>query len=83
MYNNSDVLSNNGSILTISEIIKAVISSAAEAELGSLFINYREAILERHELENMGHKQPSAPIQTDNTTALRVVTYNIASKRLK
>ncbi len=33
----------NGAILNISQIIKAVMSSAAEAELGALFINAREA----------------------------------------
>ena len=31
----------------------------------------------------MGHKQPPTPMQTDNTTALGIITDNIASKRLK
>ena len=35
---------NNGAILTIATIIKAVMSSAAEAELGALFINAKEAV---------------------------------------
>ena len=56
--------------------------SAAEADLGALFINCSEAITARHALEVMVHKQPPTPIQTDNTTTLRVVTNNIASKRL-
>jgi hypothetical protein len=30
---------NNGAILTVSEIIKAVMSSAVEAELGALYVN--------------------------------------------
>ena len=30
---------NNGAILTVYQIIKAVMSSASEAELGALFIN--------------------------------------------
>jgi hypothetical protein len=30
---------NNGAILTIATIIKAVMSSAAEAELGALYLN--------------------------------------------
>ena len=83
MSDDSAVLPNNGSVLTITQIIKAVMSSAAEAELGSIFINCREAIPARHALETMGHKQPPTPIQTDNTTALGVVTNNIAIKRLK
>ena len=74
---------NNGAVLTIAQIIKNVMSSAAEAELGALFINCREAIPARHALLEMGHPQPPTPMQTDNTTALGVVNNNIASKRLK
>ena len=74
---------NNGAVLTVAQIIKNVMSSAAEAELGALFINCREAIPARHALLEMGHPQPPTPMQTDNTTALGVVTNNIASKRLK
>jgi hypothetical protein len=35
---------NNGAVLTIAHIIDAVMSSAAEAELGALFINAKEAV---------------------------------------
>ena len=83
MSDESDFPTNNGSFLTISQIIKAVMSSESEAGLGDLLINFREAIPERHALETMGHKQTPTPIQTDNTTALGVVTNNISSKRLK
>ncbi len=34
---------NNGAILTVATIIKKVMSSAAEAELGALYINAKEA----------------------------------------
>ena len=83
MSSDDAVRANNGAVITVSQIIKAVMSSAAEAELGALFINCREAIPARHALEEMGHKQPPTPMQTDNTMALGVVTNNIASKRLK
>ena len=75
--------SNNGAILTISQIIKAVMSSAAEAELGALFINAREAVPMRHLLTEMGHPQPPTPLQVDNTTALGIVKQNIQPKRTK
>ena len=58
-------------------------SSAAEAELCALFINCREAVPEMTTLEEMGHKHPPTPMQTDNTTALGVVNNNIVSKKLK
>ena len=44
MSNNTTFLPNNGAVFTISKIIKAVISSASEAELGVLFINCKESI---------------------------------------
>ena len=44
---------NNGAVHTVAQIIKTVMSSAAEAELGVLYINCREAILARHLLEAM------------------------------
>jgi len=39
MSNDDTIPTNNRAILTISQIIKAVMSSSAEAEIGSLYIN--------------------------------------------
>ena len=83
MSNNMAFPPNNGAVLTISKIIKAVISSAAEAELGALFINSKEFIPARQSLEEMWNTQPLTSMQTDNTTAHGVVTNNIYSKQLK
>jgi hypothetical protein len=44
MSNNDAIPSKNGAILMLLQIIKAVMSSAAEAEIGALYINCREAI---------------------------------------
>ena len=66
MSKDDGIPANNSAILTVSQIIKTVISSAAEAELGALPINCREAIPARHALKIMGHKQPPTPIQTNN-----------------
>ena len=44
MSDKSQFPPNNGAVLNIAQIIKAVMSSAAEAELGAMFINDREAI---------------------------------------
>ena len=62
MSKDDAISANNGNILTVYQIIKAVMSSAAEAELGALFINCIEAIPERQALEIMGQKQPPMPI---------------------
>jgi hypothetical protein len=67
----------NGAVLNIAALIKAVMSSAAEAELGALYINACEAVPQHHTLEEMGHKQPPTPIQTNNTTTVGVVNNNL------
>jgi hypothetical protein len=68
---------NNGAVLNIEQLIKAVMPSAAEAELGALYINARKAIPQCQTLAEMGHKQPPTPMQTGNSTALRVVNNNV------
>eukprot|EP00804_Cyclotella_cryptica_P000450 CCRYP_019933-RA/>CCRYP_019933-RA protein AED:0.03 eAED:0.04 QI:0/0/0/1/0.4/0.16/6/0/1642 len=73
----------NGTILTLAQIIKPVMSSAAEAELGALYINAWETIPQRHLLNELGHPQPPTPIQIDNSTAFGMVTNIIQPKRTK
>ena len=73
----------NGAILSIAQIIKAVMSSAAEAELAALYINAREAVHIRHILAELGHPQPRTPIQTDNSTASGIVNNKILPKATK
>jgi len=74
---------NNGAVLNISQIIRAVMSSAAEAELGALFINAKIAVSMRQTLEELGHPQPRTPTQTDNSTAHALLTNKILPKALK
>ena len=63
--------------------MKNAMSSAAEAEIGALSINTRQAIPAKRALKDMGHKQPASPIQTDNTTALGFVTKSLNPKETK
>ena len=44
MAGKENIPRNNSAVLNISQIIKAVMSSAAEAELGALFINAKTAV---------------------------------------
>ncbi len=60
----------NGTVLNIAQLIKAVIFLAAEAELGALYINACKAVPMRLLLTEMGRIQPPMPTQTDNSTAL-------------
>jgi hypothetical protein len=80
LSNNDHLPPNNGAIMTNATIIKAVMSSAAEAELEVLFLNAKEAVHLRQILTKMGHPQPRTPIQTHNTTAEGVIHNKIQPK---
>ena len=58
-------------------------SSATKAELAGLYIMAREAVYIRIILEELGHKQPPTPLQTDNTMADAVINGKIQPKRTK
>jgi hypothetical protein len=83
MAGTEEIPINNGAVLNISQIIKAVMSSAAEAELGALFINAKTAVSMRWTLKELGHPQPGTPIQTNNSTAHALLTNKILPKALK
>jgi hypothetical protein len=74
---------NNGAILNLAKIIKAVMSSAAEAKLGTLYINASKAIKEQNILHEMGHPQPLTPMQTDNSTAEAIINSRVQPKHTK
>ncbi len=83
LSNNDQLPPNNGAIMTNATIIKAVMSSVAEAELGALFLNVKEAVYLRQILTKMGHPQPRTLIKTNNTTAEGVINNKIQPKRTK
>ena len=70
-------------IFSIAQIIKFVMTSAAELKLAALFVTAREMILHRQKLINMGWRQPKSPIQTDNSTAAGVINNTIIPHRSK
>ena len=83
MESDEENVENNGAVLNIAEIIRNMVTSAASAEIGALFINTRQAFPAFNLLQEMGHKQPATPTQTDNTTALGFVTKNLNPKATK
>jgi len=62
-------LPDNGPLHVLSQIIQQVVASAAEAELGALFLNTQMACPICITLDVLGHLQPATPLQTDNSTA--------------
>ena len=64
----------NGVIFTFCGILKFVVASAAEAELGAIFLNCKEGKIVRLILEELGHKQPPTPMHCNNKTATGIAT---------
>ena len=73
----------NGPVLSITQVIKFVMTSAAEAKLGALYITAQKMVPTRQTLIEMGWPQPPTPTQTDNTTAEGVVNNTFFAKQLK
>jgi hypothetical protein len=65
LSSNTPVPPNKGVVLNIAHIIKNVMSSATEAELAGLYMMACVAVYIRIILEELGHKQPPTPLQTD------------------
>ncbi len=73
----------NGAVLSITQIVKFVMASAAKAELAALFVMAWEMIPHRQTLIDMGWPQPKSPIQTNNSTAAGVTNKTIIPCRAK
>jgi hypothetical protein len=73
----------NGAIHIISTIMRNVMASTMEAELGALFHNARDRIPLRTTLIEMGHDQAATPIQTDNACAASVANETVKQRRSK
>jgi len=60
-----------------------VISSAAEAELGAVFYNAKDACALRNTLHDMGYPQPATPTQVDNACAVGLANDAVKQRRSK
>ena len=70
----------NGPIHTECRILKHVVASAAEAEVGVLFHNGQTAVPLRITLHELGFTQPPNPIKTGNSAAEGIVTATVRQK---
>ena len=71
----------NGAFFTLCKILKFVVASAAEAELGALFLACQEGMIFRLTLEEMGHPQPKTPVHCDNATTVGIANNSIKRQR--
>ena len=70
----------NIAIHTLCKII-GFAASAAEAELGSLFLNTQETVKLQIYLQELGHKQPPTPIHNYNTTEIGIIHKKIKQQQ--
>ena len=73
----------NGPIHVISKILKFVIGSAVEAEIGVAHMMAQQSIEIRLCLIEMGHTQPPTLIEVDNTTVVGFTNKTIKKKLSK
>jgi hypothetical protein len=83
LSNDTTIPPKNGAVLNIAHIIKNVMSLATKVELVGLYIMVRKAVYIRIILEELGHKQPPTPIQTDNAMADAVINGKVQPKQTK
>ena len=83
LTNNGTKDLDNGTILTLSKIIKHVMGSAGESEMASLYYNCKNAVPLKTTLEEMGHSQPKTRVTTDNASAVGLIDKSMTPKRAK
>jgi hypothetical protein len=71
----------NESILNVASVIKNVVASAAESEVGACFHNAQSGAPLRVTLTELGHTKPPTPLLTDNSTAFGILNETIKQKR--
>jgi hypothetical protein len=71
----------NGAFHVSTTILRFVVASAAEAELGALYHNCQTGIIFRLTLTEMGHPQPKTPVHCDNATAVGIANNSIKRQR--
>jgi len=74
---------NNGLVLVLCQIMRQVLASAAEAELGALFLNAQSICSICIALAEMGHPQLATLLQTNNSTASSITNDTVKQKRSK
>jgi hypothetical protein len=67
----------------VASVIKNVVASAAESEVGACFNNAQSGAPLRVTLTELGHTQPPKPLFTDNSTTFGILNKTIKQKRSK
>jgi hypothetical protein len=71
----------NGSILNVAVVIKHVVASVAESEVGACFHNAQSGAPLRITLTELGHSEPPTPLRTYSSTAFGILNETIKHKQ--
>ena len=83
LYENETIPRWNGPILNIAQMMKYVMSSAAEAEICALLLTAKEIVPMRHTLTKMGWNKPPSPIQRYNSTSVGMTDSTLVTRKSK
>jgi hypothetical protein len=72
-----------GGDINVASVIKNVVASATESEVGACFQKNQSGAPLKVTLTEVGHIQPATPLSTDNSTAFDILNETIKQKRLK
>ena len=73
----------NGTLLTIAQIIKYIMASAAEAEMAAIYVTAKNMVSLHNTLIEMSWPQTKSPIQTKNSTDVGFTNKTIFNKATK
>jgi hypothetical protein len=62
----------NSAFFTLCAILHFVVASATEAKLGALFLNFKEGMIFRMTLKELGRPQPKTQVNCNNATAVGI-----------
>jgi hypothetical protein len=71
----------NSPIHTVCHKLRNVMASAAEVEVGGLFVNGQDAVPLQTTLEELNHPQPPTLIKTDNSTASGIANNTLKQRK--
>ena len=77
MPKNDEPIQLNGAFYVSTTILRFVVVSAAEAELGALFHNCQDGIIFCQTLDDLGHTQPRTPVHCNNATAVGIANNTV------
>jgi len=83
LSNNSEHPPINGAIHVHSSIMRSILASTTEVEVGALFYNAQDGAMLRTTLTELGHPQPATLIQTDNAVADGIINDRVKQRRSK